>query len=153
MPAGGMIMKCRHCSAEIPDAVKFCGTCGKKQAKTNKTLWLVLGALVLSFLAIMIPGAIQVALDDAKMPQIHRNAYLISRDFVRDRLTAPSSASFPNSADPGIKVTPLGDDKYTVIGWVESKNAFGVLLKRQYRCTVRFTGGNNWHLEDTIVFF
>lgn len=112
---------------------------------------LIVGLALAGF--ILVAVLIQLSIDDASMPAKHREAYLISRAFVRDRLTAPSTADFPNSADPEIRVTPLGDDKYVVIGWVESKNAFGVLLKRRYRCTVRFTGGDNWHLEDTVVFY
>jgi hypothetical protein len=37
---------------------------------------------------------------------------------------------------------------WLVVGSVDSENSFGAMIRNDYRCTVKFVGGDNWRLQD-----
>jgi hypothetical protein len=77
-------------------------------------------------------------------------AYVISQDFVKNRLVNPKSADFPFL---DFNVIYLGDDKYGVSSYVESENSLGATVRNHYLAIIKFKGGEwnettNWSLED-----
>lgn len=77
-------------------------------------------------------------------------AFVISQEFVKKRLKAPATASFPwgtNSA--GVSVVERGRCEYTVNAYVDAENSFGAKLRTQYRADVTYMPeGNSWQLND-----
>jgi murein DD-endopeptidase MepM/ murein hydrolase activator NlpD len=80
------------------------------------------------------------------------SAYLMSQEFVKERLKAPSSARFPEYAS--LDVTVLFDEetrKYTVMAWVEAQNPLGVYLRSTYTCRLWPAGGDLWRSDLTHI--
>lgn len=72
------------------------------------------------------------------------------QNFVRDRLRAPATADFPFLDR---QVTPAGNDTYVVASYVDAQNAFGAMIRNDFRCTVRYRGGDeaassSWELVN-----
>jgi len=60
-------------------------------------------------------------------------AYVMSQDFVKQRLKSPATADFPYLP----KITrAIGDCKYKIIAYVDSQNSFGALLRATYSATM-----------------
>ena len=64
------------------------------------------------------------------------NALIASQNFVETRLTSPSSAEF--SYDYENKVQKINDTTFRVVGWVDSQNRFGAMVRSNYTCTIIF---------------
>jgi hypothetical protein len=79
-------------------------------------------------------------------------AFDVCKQFVRDRLKAPGSASFRNffEDDGEVSVTHLGDE-YTVVSSVDAQNSFGASLRSNFRCTVTHVSGSSWRLVDLAM--
>jgi hypothetical protein len=76
------------------------------------------------------------------------SAFDICKQFVSQRLKAPSGAKW---RDPiGDQVSYYGDNKdpIRVEASVDSENSFGAKLRSTYQCTVTNTSSDNWHLDD-----
>jgi hypothetical protein len=101
----------------------------------------LLGVLPLAILATIV----LVAWDDRRpRTQDETGAVVVCRDFVRERLKAPSTAVFPRQAtDSAVR---LADGSVSVRAAVDSQNGFGAQIRTRYACTVRPSGGNRWTL-------
>ena len=69
--------------------------------------------------------------------------------FVKDRLLSPSSAKF--SPDAETKAVSLGDERWTVTGYVDSQNVYGAMLRSPYTCTVKYLGQDKWRQESVEI--
>ncbi|MBX6965991.1 hypothetical protein [Alcaligenes faecalis] len=77
-------------------------------------------------------------------------AYVMSQDFVKTKLVAPATAKFPPFSD--VKVTKLGECKFTVLGYVDSQNSFGAMLRATYSANVRYDRqSGKWALESLAM--
>lgn len=74
------------------------------------------------------------------------SAYTICQQFVEDRLKAPSTADYPWDATE--RTTYLGSTRYRVDAYVDAENSFGAKIRNDFECTVKYTGGGNWRLEN-----
>jgi hypothetical protein len=73
-------------------------------------------------------------------------AFVMSQQFLKDRLKAPSTAKFP--LYDAACVTDLGDGRYKVTSYVDAQNSFGAMLRTRYVCVLRkSTDGDQWNLE------
>ena len=63
-------------------------------------------------------------------------ARFMAENICESYLKSPSSAKWGKSAN----VTSLGNDKYSVVGSVESKNSFGAMVSATYYAYFTFTG-------------
>lgn len=71
-------------------------------------------------------------------------AFVACKDFVKDRLKAPSTADFGSIIDTDIAHTgPV----WTVSGPVDAENSFGAKLRLDYTCMIR-ANGDTWTLES-----
>ncbi len=76
------------------------------------------------------------------------SAFVMCKQFVTDRLKAPSTAVFPSSVDDGVTITRLDTAQFKVIAYVDSQNGFGAMIRTSYTCAVRYTGNSNWQLQN-----
>lgn len=65
-------------------------------------------------------------------------AYSYAEEFVKQKLKSPSSAQFPVLDEKLGHVEYIGENKYKISSWVESKNSFGAMLKTPFEATIRF---------------
>lgn len=81
------------------------------------------------------------------------SAFNVCKDFVKDRLRAPGTASFRNffEDDGEVQVSGTGSGPYTVRSSVDSENGFGANVRTNFVCEVRNTGGENWRLVNLNV--
>jgi len=61
-------------------------------------------------------------------------AYVMSQEFVKRQLRAPSTAEFPWATE--ISTRALGDCKYQIVAYVDAQNAFGAMLRTRYTATM-----------------
>lgn len=73
-------------------------------------------------------------------------AFTMAQEFVKKRLKAPSTADFPWIHDGAVRKSECG--VFSVTSYVDAQNAFGAMLRTQYRATVKHVGNDNWQLVD-----
>lgn len=108
----------------------------------------VIGVLVLAAI-IMSAIAKHGGSNSASPAQTRRyEACNIAEQFVRESLKSPGSAKFQPCSDRTVSDGPV---LWNVSGYVDSQNGFGALLRSNYRVTVSYQGGTQWHLESIDV--
>ena len=65
-------------------------------------------------------------------------AYIMSQNFVKKRLKAPSSAQFPSTLDQGVSITPGASCSFEVAAYVDAKNGFGAPLRSYYSASMSY---------------
>lgn len=74
-------------------------------------------------------------------------AYIMIEDFVKERLVSPGSARFPGIFDgKADHITYLGNQRYRIVSWVDSQNAFGASLRTYFTAEIEQTGEETWRL-------
>ncbi len=82
--------------------------------------------------------------DTSKEPS-KLDAYVISQQFVQQKLKAPSSAKFP--AYKKDMVITNNNERFKVESYVESKNSFGSTIRNKYICIVTYLDNGQWKLN------
>lgn len=68
-------------------------------------------------------------------------AYVMSQNFVRQHLIAPSTASFPSSGS----VRDMGNCRYVVSGYVDAQNGFGAIIRTNFFIDMSYDiNSRNW---------
>jgi len=75
-------------------------------------------------------------------------AYLACEDFTRQVLRSPSTAEFPGRREATI--TTRGQE-WVVRAYVDAENAFGAMVRNEWRCTTRKIDGDTWEGNSTIL--
>ena len=74
------------------------------------------------------------------------SAFVMSEEFVKNRLKAPATADFP-WYDRSF-VSDLGGGRFKVSANVDSKNSFGAKIRTHYTCVLKYKGEDAWILES-----
>lgn len=74
-------------------------------------------------------------------------AFVMSQNFVRERLQAPSTAQFPHTSN----TTEIGPCEYRVAAYVDAQNAFGAMLRSDYTATMKYVGDRRWTARDVRI--
>lgn len=67
------------------------------------------------------------------------DVWICTQDLVKANLKAPRTAKFPSQYD--ISITFLGDSDYRILGYVDSQNSFGAMLRTNFIATLTLTSG------------
>ena len=86
----------------------------------------------------VVAGVAYLSGADERMCRSGEDALIESRLMVESQLRAPASAQFPDIDDLGVKVTYLGECRHEVESYVDAQNAFGAMLRREYRAEMQF---------------
>jgi len=81
-------------------------------------------------------------------------AFIQCKNFVKNRLRAPSTADFPfldRSA------WALDQNVYVIKSYVDAQNGFGAITRTNWHCKIQYNGGNsadqnNWTLLDLETY-
>ncbi|MCK5022061.1 MAG: hypothetical protein KAR54_02335 [Candidatus Pacebacteria bacterium] len=73
-------------------------------------------------------------------------ASVCAQTYIKNHLNSPSSAKFPWSFG---SVTPLGENSYFVINYVDAQNLFGAMIRTNYQCMVYVIDADNFICEST----
>lgn len=81
------------------------------------------------------------------------SAYVNSQKHVRAVLKVPSTAKFPASNDPHVRVIHLGDCKHRIVAYVDSQNSFGAMIRTPYYVEMQYirNSRNKWRLLDLKI--
>lgn len=83
-------------------------------------------------------------------------AFVMSQNFVKQRLKSPSTASFPYINDAGVKavqVTPFEECKHSISAYVDAQNGFGGTVRNRYTVVMQKAAGKNlWYARDLVIF-
>ena len=167
VPAIDEARTCPHCGAGVGN-MRPCTSCGRKivantsvaalamptepvQKKTIRMrIFLQLMLVLLGCSAFWIGTRIGHAQFDTAIDTgpDKISAFVMCEQFVTDRLKVASTAKFPLSNGSDVTVSQLDDAHYRVNAYVDSQNSLGAILRIRYDCTVRYTGNENWRLEN-----
>ena len=111
--------------------------------------WVVLVVCSLTFAGAWIYGSANNKESSPKPIYDATAAQMACERFVEARLKAPATADFA----PFHKQLISGNGKgpWTVIGYVDSQNSFGAMLRSNYTCTVEFSG-NSTNLTSLSLY-
>lgn len=74
------------------------------------------------------------------------SAFVMSQNFTKKQLKAPSTAKFPRYSEG--RVADLGNGEYRVSSYVDAQNAFGAMIRTNYICKVKYVGNDKWQLLE-----
>jgi len=108
-----------------------------EETKPRRQPWMLyaIGAVILLCIAAFVFPAVKGDKTDGF------DAQVVCRDFVRDRLKAPSTADFSDVDHTGSAPT------FTVTGNVDAENSFGAMLRMRFTCVVE-DAGDQWRLKS-----
>lgn len=75
-------------------------------------------------------------------------AYVMAKQFIRERLKAPGSAEFPSQVwnEGEVHKSKLENGGYRVSAWVEAQNSFGAKLRTNWVCELKRESGDSWRV-------
>ena len=74
-------------------------------------------------------------------------AYIMTEDFVKQKLKSPGSAKFPSVWDGKVDhVSYLGGQKYRINSYVDSQNSFGALMRTHFTAEIQQISEDRWRL-------
>ena len=79
-------------------------------------------------------------------PPDRADIYLVAKEFVTQRLKAPSTADFPSSNHA--EIINISDNKWQVRSYVDAQNSFGAKLRSNFTALVVYNSKmKTWSLE------
>jgi hypothetical protein len=74
-----------------------------------------------------------------------------AREFVKERLKAPSTASFASYDGRNVRVEKLAGCRFQVFGQFDAENGFGAMLRGNYAATVETSHSGGWRLVSIDI--
>ncbi|MDR2309010.1 MAG: hypothetical protein LBE53_17705 [Paucimonas sp.] len=65
-------------------------------------------------------------------------AFVMSQNFVKQRLNSPATAEFPYVSDRGVDVSADGKCGFSVLAYVDSQNGFGAMVRSSYQAKISY---------------
>lgn len=78
-------------------------------------------------------------------------AFIMSEQFVEQRLKAPSTAKFSKYHEVEDQITKIGTNKWHVVAWVDAQNGFGAMIRNHYSCDMTYKGNDTWGCENLVI--
>lgn len=152
--------RCNHCPAVLrfePNQIGSTITCpncqmetcltdpkqsrGKKNKPSITWLLVVVGILAVLILEKVIGPSPERDAEAAKAKQSER-AWYAAQLFVTRFLKSPSTAKFPNPNTDSTVGTIRDFPNFEVVGYVDSQNSFGAMLRSHWKANIEFKDGD-----------
>jgi len=79
-------------------------------------------------------------------------AFVMSQNFVKQRLKSPASAEFPYVSDRGVDVFPDGVCGFQVSAYVDSHNGFGAMIRSRYQAKISYDRKTKlWSVGELVI--
>ncbi len=80
-------------------------------------------------------------------------AFVMSQEFVKRRLKAPSTAEFPWITDDQVAISTRPDCAFRVIAWVDAQNGFGAQIRSRYVVDLKLLddAAGTWQVIDVRI--
>lgn len=107
--------------------------------------------MVIVILIIAIGYFVGISPKSTQPDDLSIKAFIIAQNYIEDRLKTPSVAEFDSYNKNLVK--NLGNNSYEVLMRVDSQNEDGAMVRKYYKCWLKYQGGNplykySWELED-----
>lgn len=81
------------------------------------------------------------------------SAFVMSQEFVKRNLKAPSTAEFPWITDDRVAISTRPGCAFHVVGWVDAQNGFGAQIRSTYRVDLKYLGdkAGTWRLTGIKI--
>lgn len=136
---------CLHCTGQNPENAQICEYCGQpfqvveKKRKGSRVyiLWILVAIGLFFWILTLTPNNNKPSLTTSE------SAWYACRQFIEDRLKAPTTAKFEhyNAA----KVLVYANAEWRVFMVVDAENSFGAMIRSDFFCQLR-EEGENWRL-------
>lgn len=108
------------------------------------------GKLLIGLSALLLAPLVIGAIFSGSGDDASRAAALtMCRQYVRERLKAPSTATFAGIGES--TVNEYSGQEWGVRSHVDAQNGFGAMLRSTFDCTVKFEGDGQWRLVDLKI--
>lgn len=124
----------------------------EKSAKMHPLAKFIGGFILLSVLFSFCNLDLSNETPEQKQQRIQKDAFYSACQFVERDQLSPKSAKFCsyNEAIVSPNPQPGGQIECTVGGWVESQNAFGVMIRKNWSITIRLDGTTWRHVYGPV---
>jgi hypothetical protein len=133
-------LKCLACGNDFKNPYK-------KNSPNNIRTWL--GLIVLAIFVISLARTCYDNQDYHYSPDKF-DAYATAKSFVEKELKAPRTAKFPMTSDIQIYQSA---NEWTIIGYVDSQNGFGALVRTQYKIEMSYDSDTDMWTRKSLSFF
>ena len=159
---------CQNCGTQLSEGAKFCPECGQEQSKPTasvqpaqpqqkpakpktkgKHLLIIVVAVVgmLIFVSLICSRCGGGSSSSKRDEGDKYGAYVVCQKFVKERLVAPATAKFPAAGDMDIGEVDPAAKAWQVVGYVDSENKLGAMLRLDFVCEVTYQGNDKWNLQ------
>lgn len=117
----------------------------KPKPETSTAAKIIIGLIAIIIIMWLFHGndSKPAALDVSKLDV---DAYVMSEEFIKEKLKAPATADFPGGSDGRVKY--LGDSTYLVTSYVDAQNSFGANIRSNYTAKIKYVGEDKWEPID-----
>ena len=95
----------------------------------------------------------QTKMEPSDSSSLKIEAWFMAQEFLEDYLKSPSTANYGSffkgtDQNPEKQVTYLGNNEYSVKGWVDSQNGFGATVRTDFIIKLRHNSNDSWSLLE-----
>lgn len=146
------LIKCKECGNQVSKKADACPNCGYNLKKARKgkqqgigcLLWIIVGIVGFFFISEMDFGSGETT------PWNERDnwagAYVMTQDWVKNRLVSPSTADFPGASTKRDHTTRVEGQKYRIVSYVDSQNRMGGTIRTSFIAEVEQVEEGRWRL-------
>jgi hypothetical protein len=156
------LITCPECQKKISESAETCPNCGfklssekvkniKEQDKENFRNGAI-GCVVILIVFFLLYKTCGGNNNEYETPWQDKDestmAYIMCQDWVKQRLVSPATADFPRYDQ--VTVTRNGQ-VYTIVGYVDSQNRFGALLRSNFYAEVEQIDKERWRCNKIEI--
>lgn len=160
------VKQCSKCRAFMDRKATVCPSCRTKQTRMIGTVrGLIIIAAATWFFVSIFGSSDSTAPATASSPSTAASpapekpkcedpvmAFVMSQNFVKQRLKSPSTADFPYSGADGVHIAKIAECSYQVIAFVDSQNGFGATIRSRYSVNMTATpDGKRWSAKELVI--
>ena len=151
------LIKCKECGHKISKKASACPECGFDFKKEREERDQLMGFGLLIILVVggwfWFTSGESSTTSSTQQTQTHwtqetnwAGAYVMTEEWVKQRLSSPGSAEFPSSYHKRQHVERVSGQRYRIESYVDSQNQFGALVRTQFVAELEQPEEDKWRL-------